>query len=225
MDGLNQIVQARVSVLEEERLMRRAVAAVLTDAGFQLVADAADPRELAGSLAADKSQVCVLGLNPRGAAVNECLGIVRELHTRHPDIRFVVFSGATDPEFVDACYREGASGYLDKRSADADELVHAVRAASRGERIVPMNLLRSPFDPTPRAPEPAALQAVSLREREVLGYIAGGADNLKIAAMLRISERTVKAHVSSLYKKLGSENRTQLALSALQLGIRPPAEV
>jgi DNA-binding NarL/FixJ family response regulator len=69
------------------------------------------------------------------------------------------------------------------------------------------------------------MSSLTVREREVLAYVSAGADNLKIASHLKISERTVKAHVSSLYKKLGPENRAQLALLARQLGIRPPANV
>ena len=65
---------------------------------------------------------------------------------------------------------------------------------------------------------------LSARERQVLTYLSAGADNLKISICLKISERTVKAHVSSLYRKLGQENRTQLALLARQLGVRPAAD-
>jgi DNA-binding NarL/FixJ family response regulator len=58
----------------------------------------------------------------------------------------------------------------------------------------------------------------------VLAWVAAGADNGDIATSLQITERTVKAHVSSLYRKLRQDNRTQLALLARQLGIRPPSQ-
>jgi DNA-binding NarL/FixJ family response regulator len=60
---------------------------------------------------------------------------------------------------------------------------------------------------------------LSPREREVLILIAAGMDNLKIAAHLNITERTVKAHVTALYRKLQQENRTQLALWAIARGL------
>jgi DNA-binding NarL/FixJ family response regulator len=60
------------------------------------------------------------------------------------------------------------------------------------------------------------------RERHVLACIATGADNLKIAAMLGITERTVRAHVSSLYRKLRRENRAELALLGRELGLSFP---
>jgi two-component system, NarL family, nitrate/nitrite response regulator NarL len=104
-------------------------------------------------------------------------------------------------------------------------VVTAVKALARGERLLPAEL--NPFTQPPQLPSSRgpSLGILSDREREVLAYVAGGVDNLKIAAMLGISERTVKAHVSSLYRKLGSENRTQLALLARELGVRPPEGV
>lgn len=59
----------------------------------------------------------------------------------------------------------------------------------------------------------------------MLGYIAAGADNLRIAACLGITERTVKAHITAIYKKVGSENRTQLAVLGCQLGVQRPASL
>ena len=103
-------------------------------------------------------------------------------------------------------------------------------AVSRGERLMPLGLAwSSPFQGFQPQEEPVSnggeLGKLTLREREVLGYIAAGADNLKIAACLGITERTVKAHITSIYKKLGPENRTQLAVLACQLGVQRPASV
>lgn len=220
--------QTRLAVLEDQPLMRQAIAMALVEAGFDVVGQYADVSELIARAQEDRPEVAIVGLNlyqATGALLPDGVALIREMRQRFPDVKVLVFSGAADAETVDRCYGEGAFGFVDKRAATAGDLVAAVRAISRGERIMPLNLLRSPFAPSRREPEPIILQSISIREREVLSYVAAGADNLKIAALLRISERTVKAHVSSLYKKLGSENRTQLALAALQLGVRPPIEV
>lgn len=76
----------------------------------------------------------------------------------------------------------------------------------------------------PRSARHAQLDKLTVREVQVLRHVGAGYDNLKIAAHLSITERTVRADVSALYRKLGSENRTQLALLARQLGVRPSAE-
>jgi DNA-binding NarL/FixJ family response regulator len=117
---------------------------------------------------------------------------------------------------------EGAAGYLHKLSANGDGVLAAVRAVATGSRFFPAAVAGDHLlEPAP-ARSGGPLSRLTAREREVLTFVAGGADNLKIASFLQITERTVKAHVSSLYRKLGSENRTQLALLARQLGIRPP---
>jgi DNA-binding CsgD family transcriptional regulator len=65
--------------------------------------------------------------------------------------------------------------------------------------------------------------SLSAREREVLDILASGADNLKMSAMLGISERAVKAHITSLFEKFGVQNRTELALLACHAGLHCPA--
>jgi DNA-binding NarL/FixJ family response regulator len=78
------------------------------------------------------------------------------------------------------------------------------------------------------SPEAERLQrrwkSLTPRERQVLAFLSGGHDNLKLAAWLGISERGIKAHVSSLFTKLGVTNRTALALLAYRAGLRCPVE-
>jgi DNA-binding NarL/FixJ family response regulator len=85
------------------------------------------------------------------------------------------------------------------------------------------------FDGAPKVDDtvPAqvpGLAALTPRERQVLRFVVAGADNLKIAAHLAIRERTVKAHVSNLFRKFNCENRVQLAMRASRLGIQPAIE-
>jgi DNA-binding NarL/FixJ family response regulator len=99
---------------------------------------------------------------------------------------------------------------------------------ARGEWLVPPELV-SPVQQVlqPQAPgmRVSPLDRLTLREREVLGLVAAGADNLQISARLGITERTVKAHVSNLYRKLGVQNRVEMAMMAYQSGLSRPVEV
>ncbi len=131
-------------------------------------------------------------------------------------------SGATEPELADTCAALGVAGFLEKGSAGPQALVDAVRAVAAGQKVFPARTLAIGPRAESSSPAAAALRGLTTREREVLTYIAAGFDNLKIAAQLDITERTVRAHVSSLYRKLGQENRTQMALLAGSLGLRPP---
>ncbi len=216
--------QLSVAILEDHPLMRNALATVLEEAGFQVVGSYADPEGFLASVPQNPPQVAIIDIslqNASGAPREDGLGVLEQLQRRHPDLRALIYSASLDPGLVERCYSRGAAGYLDKVSAGNAELVHAVQAVARGERQFPVDLLASPFSPPPAAPFSPELASLSPREKEVLTYVAAGADNLKIGAILQISERTVKAHLSSLYRKLNAENRTQLALTALQLGVKP----
>lgn len=111
-----------------------------------------------------------------------------------------------------------------KSEVSTRAILEGVAAAARGERRVPLQALTNGGLAASRPVQTAARQLVQLtpRERQVLSCIAAGHDNLKIGALLGIAERTVKAHVAALYRKLGAENRVQLALVARKAAVGTP---
>jgi DNA-binding NarL/FixJ family response regulator len=116
-----------------------------------------------------------------------------------------------------AAHAREASGYLplpDARARDVVAIAEALERPSRGE-------IQLPSSPEVER-ERRRWNALSAREREVLDMLVSGADNLKIAAMLGISERAVKAHLTRLFGKFGVENRTELALLACHAGLHCP---
>ncbi len=211
-------LSVRVSLLESQLLMRERLVDVLERGGFQIVGQYADPNAFLVNVPSDRPTVALVDLS-RGDGP----ALLAKARKQHPTLRMLVLANSGEPS-SDVCYREGAAGWLDTREANGDSLVAAVSAVARGERLFPLDLVR-PSDGQPQEAESPLLSGLSLRERQVLACVAAGADNLKIATLLAISERTVKAHMSKLYLKLGAENRTQLALLALQLGVRPAADV
>ena len=146
-----------------------------------------------------------------------------EVRERLLELRTLVMAAHNGTEAMERCIAAGASGYLLRSDLTVPGVLAATRAVAQGQRLFPLHLFHeSPGVLPPASPNEQVLRSLTRREREVLAYLAGGADNLKIAACLTIAERTVKCHVTQLYRKLGSENRTQLALRAHQLGVRPP---
>ncbi len=210
-----------MSILEPVALSRDCLARALRGAGINVVGEHADERLFLAALGDDRPQVALVdvSLAPEG------LSAIREARQFHAAVRFLALGMGGGSEVVDRAMEAGAVGYVDQRSAGAQSLVEAIAAVVRGERVVPSDFLSSLFQPREDRGRQSALRDLSAREREVLSCIAGGADNLQIARHLRISERTVKAHVSSLYRKLAQKNRTQLALLARQIGVRPPEEM
>jgi DNA-binding NarL/FixJ family response regulator len=147
------------------------------------------------------------------------VGALAEARQFHPNLHVLALGDG--PGALDRCIAAGAAAYLDARTSVCNDVLHTLELLARGERAVSAQMLSTVFQVT-RAPEHEQLRPLSARERQVLSWVSAGADNGDIAASLQITERTVKAHVSSLYRKLRQENRTQLALLARQLGIRPP---
>ena len=125
-------------------------------------------------------------------------------------IRVVVLTSFSDREEIMAALDAGASGYLLK-DAEPEELVRGVRAAARGEAPLAPRAAREVL--TART-ESKPVGELSPRERDVLRLVAEGRPNKLIARELGISEKTVKAHLTSIFQRIGVTDRTQAALWA-----------
>ena len=123
-------------------------------------------------------------------------------------LRVLVLTSATDPAAASQAIRAGAAGVLYK-DIDPDALVRAIRSVHDG------NVLLAP-EAASSLVRGSAANTLTPREREVLAAIAEGRSNREIARLLRVSEKTVKAHVSSVLAKLGVQDRTQAAVYAVR---------
>jgi DNA-binding NarL/FixJ family response regulator len=122
--------------------------------------------------------------------------------------RVLVLTSATEPSVAARAVRAGAAGVLYK-DIDPDALVRAIRSVHDG------NVLLAP-EAVASLVRGSRADTLTPREREVLGLIAEGRSNREIARLLRLSEKTVKAHVSSVLAKLGVQDRTQAAVYAVR---------
>jgi DNA-binding NarL/FixJ family response regulator len=139
----------------------------------------------------------------------------RRILAEAPGVQVVVLTSFMDRDRIVAALDAGAIGYLLK-DAEPDELIRGIHAAARGE---------SPLDP--RAARtilsakrgPAPIDALSEREREVLALVAEGLPNKQIARRLEITEKTVKAHLTSVFRAIGVTDRMQAGLWARRNGL------
>jgi two-component system nitrate/nitrite response regulator NarL len=147
-----------------------------------------------------------------------------------PRAQVLMLTVSEDERDLAAALRGGARGYLLK-TVDSDMLAAAIERTARGESTVSpemtgklVNAFQSlPGATTPPACNPAEVDAepapsLSPREQEILAQIALGASNKEIAKRLNVTERTVKAHLTAIFRKLGLTGRLQLALFALEHG-------
>jgi two-component system, NarL family, nitrate/nitrite response regulator NarL len=208
----------RVSLLDGQLLRADALARVLTDSGYVVVGRHTQTDSFLSGLSQEQPQIACVDVSLDD---DDGVGALAEARQFHPNLQVLALGDG--PGALDRCIAAGAAAYLDARSSVCNDVLHTLELLARGERAVSAHMLSTVFQAT-RAPEAEQLRPLSARERQVLSWVSAGADNGDIAASLQITERTVKAHVSSLYRKLRQENRTQLALLARQLGIRPPSQ-
>lgn len=190
--------------------------------GLTQLLSAVDDVELVGS-ASDGEQAVALcaELDPDVVLMDlemptlDGIEATRRIKAAQPDVAVVILTSFSDRERILRALDAGAVGYLLK-DAEPDELTRAVHAASKGE---------APLDPRAgRAllsarSTPAAADALSEREREVLTMVAEGLPNKLIAVRLGISEKTVKAHLTNVFRTIGVTDRTQAALWAERNGL------
>jgi len=147
--------------------------------------------------------------------------LIRRMSAGRLGVAAIVLSTFDEDDYIFGALRGGAVGYLLK-DCTPEELVDAIRRASRGETVLASPVaerLVAELRRTPTAPRALPHEErLSVRESEVAKLIAAGARNREIAARLRIAEGTVKNHVSSLLRKYGIPDRTRLALHLKDTG-------
>jgi len=205
----------RVLIADDHMVVREGLRAILELAGdIELVGEAVDGAEavrLAGELLPDVVLMDLRMPNVDGIAA------LRQIKERHPAVEVVILTTYADDAHILKGLRSGARGYLLK-DAGHDALFDAIRAAARGESLLPGSVVDRVVAHLSR-PEPAQPQVLSEREHEVLVLLADGAPNKAIARKLEITERTVKAHVTSIFNKLGVNSRAEAVAVALRGGL------
>ncbi len=139
----------------------------------------------------------------------------KRILAEHPGIAVLVLTSFSDRPRIMGALEAGACGYLLK-DVDADEVAEGIRAAARGESPLDPRAARTVLDAR-SAPDP--LGGLSEREREVLGLLVEGLPNKLIARRLQISEKTVKSHLTRIFRELDVTDRTQAALWAERQGV------
>jgi DNA-binding NarL/FixJ family response regulator len=203
-----------VYLIDDHHVLRQAVVEMLQSEGDIVVSgQAGDARTGIDAIAVEKPDVVILDLKMPGmsglAAIGEILRAV-------PKTGIIVFTMYANPAYVWETTNAGASGYVLK-SASKDDLLRAVRAVHAGagylQAEVTKPLLRRLAQDARAAGQKASLTS---RELQVLECLAEGQSNKVIAGNLSITEDTVKAHLKSLYEKLGASDRAHAVAISLR---------
>lgn len=205
----------RVLIADDHPLYRDALRAIIPQACPAAdLHEAACQDEVLLEVTSDAAfDLIVLDLKLPGAVGLSCLAKVRE---RAPFTPILIVSATDDPNTMCEVIKARATGFVPK-SAHRQMLIDAVRVVMDGGTYLPiagMAALREAPPALRAAADQSGCNALTSRQRRVLNLLAQGQSNKQIAGHLEISEITVKAHVSSILKKLGVTNRVQAALEA-----------
>jgi DNA-binding NarL/FixJ family response regulator len=211
-------VAIRLLLADDHRMLRESLRRSLTDAGFEVIGEAADGEEaidLVDQLAPDVVLMDVTMPNLTGVEAT------RAIHQDHPDVRIVMLTMHADADVVADAIRAGACGYLVK-DCSIDEIADAIRLAASGETALSPQLAASMLGELrklDRGPVNEDERLITKREEEVLQLIADGCSTPEVAAQLYISQKTVKNHLAAIYQKLDARDRTQAVVRAVRMGI------
>ena len=186
--------------------------------GFRALFDSETDFELISSslpdIAAQQSVDLILLGNRSG---QNLFDLMASLKAARPDLRIIVTGSGMDDETVLKAIASGAKGYVDE-AASPTEFVQAIRIVNEGSVWAPRKVLSMFIERVTSAPGrifPAGRVTFTDREREVLEMLVAGRSNKEIGAALGIEERTVKAHVAKLMRKVGVQNRIALSVHAI----------
>jgi DNA-binding NarL/FixJ family response regulator len=203
----------RVAVIDDHTIVRNGLVALLrSHADLDVVASAGDGEAAVALCVEHHPDVALMDLSMPGMGGIEA---TRQIAERAPGVQVVVLTSFMDRDRIVDALNAGAIGYLLK-DAEPDELIRGIQAAARGESPLDPRAARAMLS-AQRTPSP--LDALTEREREVLALVAEGLPNKQIARRLEITEKTVKAHLTSVFRAIGVNDRMQAGLWARRNGL------
>jgi len=209
----------KILIADDHLIIRQGLRLILeTESDFKLVGEASDGAEAVALCKKLKPDVVLMDLRMPNM---DGLTAIEKLRDEQPDIAIVILTTFNEDELMLRGLQAGARGYLLK-DTDRSTLFDTIRAAARGETLLkPEIMARVLAQKNAPATKSKPNQSFNLTEREfeVLEAVARGERSKEVAAHLGISERTVKAHLASIYNKLGVDARAAAIAVAAQNGL------
>lgn len=201
-------------IADDHMLMREGIRKLLEfDGSIHVVAEASDGEECLQKLETVVPEVLLLDINmPKKNGIE----VLEEIKRKNIQIKVLILTVHNEIEYLLKAVDIGVDGYILKDS-ESVELKKAIKAVAAGESYIQPNLIPALNNRLmTRDVDKEKIESLTKRELEVLVQVANGMFNKEIATTLNISERTVKNHISNIFKKIEVSDRTQAAVFAIK---------
>lgn len=205
--------QIRVLIADDHPLIREGVRKILDlEPAIAVVGEASDGEECIRVAREKKPDVILMDINmPRLNGIEATRILKQEL----PGTAIVILTIHEDERYLLQLIQAGCSGYILK-DVDASRLIEAVHAAAQGKAVIHPALTAKVFAELKKQKRHRPAVQLTNRELEILSFLVKGSSNTEIAHRLFISEKTVKNHLTSIFRKLGVADRTQAVVYAIK---------
>ncbi len=211
----------RILIADDHLVVRQGLQLILSMEDDMEVVGEANNGETAVRLASElQPDVVLMDLRMPGMGG---LAAIEQILAQWPDLAIVILTTYNEDDLMLRGLQAGARGFLLKDTG-RQTLFHTIRAAARGETLLQPEILARVLAHTgqakqPAPPQPAEQSVLTERELEVLTAVARGDRSKEIAQQLGVTERTIKAHLTNIYNKLGVDSRAAAVSVGIQLGL------
>jgi DNA-binding NarL/FixJ family response regulator len=200
----------RVVIADDHRLMLDGVRRALeADGGFEIVGETQNGTQVLPLVSKTNPDLVLLDVRMPAMDGLACLDQIKK---RHPQVKVVMLSASTSQDLIDSALRRGASAYVLK-SVDPSDLPSTLRQAASGNVFSTVGTMDDSGAATARG------AGLTERELAILKALARGLSNDDIARELWVTDKTVKFHLTNIYRKLGVRNRTEASRYAFEQGL------
>ena len=207
----------KIMLVDDHALIREGIKQLLEfDGTMKVIAQACDGQDCLNQLENVKPDILLLDINmPNGNGID----VLKEIKNKHLPVKILILTVHSEVDYLLQAVDIGANGYILKDSG-SEELKNAIHTIVNGDSYIQPNLIPSlNARLINRDTDQDKISLLTKREIEILTLLAGGLLNREIATNLNISERTVKNHISSIFKKIDVSDRTQAAVFAIRNNI------
>jgi DNA-binding NarL/FixJ family response regulator len=206
----------RILVADDHGIVRSGLMMLIDrQEGMRVVAEASDGVGAVEAALRERPDVAILDVS---MPLMTGLQAAREIRSHCPDTHVLLLSMHDDERYVFDALKAGASGYVLKRQADA-ELIEAIRAVAAGGRFLSATADAGAMQDWIDRGEDSPHDPLTPRELDVVKLIAEAHTNRQIAAILKVSEKTVESHRGNVFAKLGMRDRVELVRYAIRRGL------